>query len=222
MSCDQTSIRTLLEAHRVVPVVSLRDPTVALHLGEALLEEGLPLLEVTLRTPEALGIIEQLRRRFPTLAVAAGTVCTPAALREVHDLGVAFAVSPGCTPELLSAASEVDTPLLPGAATPSEVMRVLSEGWNLLKIFPVTPLGGVPWVRALGGLFQEASFCPTGGVSGELLGEYLRVPGVMGVGGSWMCSGELLAAKEWGAVRARIRETVEWVRSRQEASRWVG
>jgi len=218
MSESQEPILAILEAYRVVPVVTLSDTTVASHLAECLLEEGLPLLEVTLRTPEAFGVIEVLRHRFPSLTVAAGTVVSPGALREVGDLGVAFAVSPGCSAELLSVAGKVGIPFLPGVATPSEVIGVLGSGRTVMKVFPVTQLGGKSYLKTLGSLFGRASFCPTGGIRGDELGGYLGLPGVIGLGGSWMCSRALLEAGDWSACRAQIRETVSRVREWEEVA----
>lgn len=199
------SLETILRAAPVMPVIALDRLDQALPLAAALLEGGIPTLEVTLRTPVALEAIRQIRRAFPQAHVGAGTVTTPEALRQVADAGAAFAVSPGLTRPLLEAAAGSGLPLLPGVMTPTEVMAAMDAGFRFLKLFPAEPAGGIPMLKALAGPFRDLAFCPTGGISPATAAAYLAQPNVVCVGGSWLAPKTLMDAGDWAAVTALAR-----------------
>ena len=200
------SLETILRAAPVMPVIALDRLDQALPLAGALLEGGIPTLEITLRTPVALEAIREIRRAFPQAHVGAGTVTTPEALRQVADAGAAFAVSPGLTRPLLEAAAGSDLPLLPGVMTPTEVMAAVDAGFRFLKLFPAEPAGGIPMLKALAGPFKELRFCPTGGIGAASAAAYLAQPNVICVGGSWLAPKSLLDAGDWAAVTRLARD----------------
>jgi 2-dehydro-3-deoxyphosphogluconate aldolase / (4S)-4-hydroxy-2-oxoglutarate aldolase len=169
----------------VIPVVVITEPDEAGPLAEALVADGMPAIEVTLRTPGALAAIEAIAE-VPGAVVGAGTVTSPAQAEAALDAGARFLVTPGTTPRLLDALQ--GTPLLPGAATASEVLALLERGIELAKFFPAEASGGVAAVKALGGPFPQMRFCPTGGIDAARAEAYLAQPNVACVGGSWMLS----------------------------------
>ena len=166
---------------------------------------GLPVLEVTLRTPAALEAIRAMAD-VPGGHVGAGTLISPADVRAAKAAGATFGVSPGATDELLDACEDEGLPLLAGAATASEAMRLLARGYDMLKFFPAEASGGAAALKALGGPLPQISFCPTGGVSPENAGEYLRLSTVPCVGGSWIAPAGMVASGDWAAIEARARE----------------
>ncbi len=200
------SLEQILRASPVMPVIALDRLDQALPLAEALLEGGIPTLEITLRTPVALEAIRRIAKAFPQAHVGAGTVTTPEALRQVADAGAAFAVSPGLTRPLAEAAATGTLPLLPGVMTPAEVMTAMDAGFRFLKLFPAEQAGGISMLKALAGPFKDLRFCPTGGVTPESAPAYLAQPNVICVGGSWLTPRALLEASDWPAIRALARE----------------
>jgi 2-dehydro-3-deoxyphosphogluconate aldolase/(4S)-4-hydroxy-2-oxoglutarate aldolase len=200
------TLEQVLLAAPVMPVIALERLDQALPLAEALLEGGIPTLEITLRTPVALEAIRLICRTFPRAHVGAGTVTTPAALRQVADAGAAFAVSPGLTRPLVEAAARSALPLLPGVMTPSDVMTAMDAGFHLLKLFPAEQAGGIAMLKALAGPFQGLRFCPTGGITPESAPAYLAQPNVICVGGSWVTPRALLDAGDWGAIMGLARQ----------------
>lgn len=194
-------IDALLRRAPVVPVLAIDEIDDAVPLAEALVGAGLPVLEVTLRTPVALAAIARMRG-VPGAIVGAGTVLTAADLRAVEDAGAAFAISPGATDALYAAARTAAVPLLPGVATASELMRGLEHGWSRFKFFPAEAAGGVAALRGFGGPFAQAKFCPTGGIDAAKAPAYLALPNVLTVGGSWMVPGDALKAKDWHRIAA--------------------
>ncbi len=186
---------------RVVPVVVIDDPALAAPLGEALLAGGLGCAEVTLRTPAALAALRELAAQ-PRLLVGAGTVVTAGQAEQAVAAGARFIVSPGFSPTVVRRCRELGVPVLPGVATATELMAALDEGVELVKFFPAQALGGVPMLRALAAPFGGVRFVPTGGITAELLPDYLAVPAVAAVGGSWMVAPQLLRAKRFDEVRA--------------------
>lgn len=194
-------IDALLRRAPVVPVLAIDEIDDAVPLAEALVGAGLPVLEVTLRTPVALAAITRMRG-VPGAIVGAGTVLTAADLRAVEDAGAAFAISPGATDALYAAARTTAVPLLPGVATASELMRGLEHGWSRFKFFPAEAAGGVAALRGFGGPFAQAKFCPTGGIDAAKAPAYLALPNVLTVGGSWMVPGDALKAKDWHRIAA--------------------
>jgi 2-dehydro-3-deoxyphosphogluconate aldolase/(4S)-4-hydroxy-2-oxoglutarate aldolase len=180
----------------------------ALPLAEALVAGGLPVLEITLRTPAALEIIRAISGEVEGAVVGAGTVLTPAQFRDAAVAGARFAVSPGATPALLDVAEASSVPFLPGALTSSEVMRLLERGYGCLKFFPAEPAGGVAHLQALAAPLPEARFCPTGGIDAKLAPAYLALPNVVCIGGSWVAPRDAVAAGDWPASHARPQHSV--------------
>ena len=185
----------------VIPVLVIDDIDDAVPLAEALVAGGLPVLEVTLRTPCALAAIERMCR-VPGAIVGAGTLLAPQDMEAAGDAGAAFGVSPGTTPRLIEAAGRSPLPMLPGAATASEVMALLEHGFDMLKFFPAESAGGIGALRGLGGPLSQVTFCPTGGIGPDNARGYLALDNVACVGGSWVTPGDLVARRDWPAMAA--------------------
>ena len=185
----------------VIPVLVLDDVATARPLAEALVAGGLPVLEVTLRTPVALDVISEMAK-VEGGVVGAGTLLTPQDVKNAVDAGATFGVSPGATDTLLEACEAADLPLLPGAATSSEVMRLLERGYRVQKFFPAETNGGAPALKAIGAPLPQVKFCPTGGVSPKNAPIYLGLSNTLCVGGSWVAPKDLIAAKDWSAIKA--------------------
>lgn len=198
--------RFLTEHGPVIPVIVIDRLDDALALGEALLEGGIKVFEVTLRTQTALKVIECLRQRLPEAVVGAGTVCNEQDVAAVIRAGAQFAVSPGYLPEIGRACVGERLPLLPGVATASEVMRARSDGFDFLKLFPAQAVGGVDLLKAWFSPFPDIGFCPTGGIQPEMASRYLALPNVLCVGGSWMVSSALVKDRQWGQITALARQ----------------
>ncbi|WP_137701988.1 bifunctional 4-hydroxy-2-oxoglutarate aldolase/2-dehydro-3-deoxy-phosphogluconate aldolase [Marimonas lutisalis] len=191
--------RDLCHRAPVIPVLVVEDAARAAPLAQALVRGGLPVLEVTLRTPAALDVI----REMATVAggiVGAGTVLTPEDVAAAKAAGARFAVSPGATDRLLDACEEAGLPLLPGAATASEAMRLLERGYSVQKFFPAEAAGGARALRAIGAPLPQITFCPTGGVSPANAPDYLALPNVVCVGGSWVAPADAVATGDWTQV----------------------
>lgn len=196
----QKKLAEVLEQAGVVPVLVIEKVEDALPLAEALVEGGLNVLEVTLRTEAALGAVEQIAKHLPDAHVGTGTVLNGDDLRRSVDAGASFMVSPGSTEQLLDAAAESDVPLLPGAANPSEVMRLLERGYRYQKFFPAEAAGGVPMLKSIGGPLAQVKFCPTGGIGPDNAADYLALSNVVCVGGSWMASAGLVREGNWAEI----------------------
>ncbi len=209
MSLDPTSanglIREICTLAPIIPVLVIEDVGTARPLAEALVAGGLPALEVTLRTPDALEAI-RIMSEVSGGHVGAGTLITPDQVRAAKEAGATFGVSPGVTDELLAACEEEALPLLPGAATVSEAMKLLARGYSIAKFFPAEAAGGVPALKAMAAPLPQISFCPTGGVSPNNAVSYLELNNVLCAGGSWVAPKELLAAGDWSGVQALARE----------------
>ncbi|MCO4889725.1 bifunctional 4-hydroxy-2-oxoglutarate aldolase/2-dehydro-3-deoxy-phosphogluconate aldolase [Cupriavidus sp. WGtm5] len=186
----------------VIPVLEFHSVDEALHVSEALVTGGLPLLEITLRTPVALEAIRAVAAALPQACVGAGTVLNVEQLHAVRDAGAQFAVSPGLTPTLAAGARGAGISLLPGVATASEAMAALEAGFTFLKFFPAQAAGGVPMLKSLGGPLPQLRFCPTGGIDAALAPSYLALPNVVCVGGSWVVPKDAVAGGDWGRIRA--------------------
>jgi 2-dehydro-3-deoxyphosphogluconate aldolase / (4S)-4-hydroxy-2-oxoglutarate aldolase len=195
----------LLARTPVVPVLAIESIETALPLARALVAGGLTVLEVTLRTPAALQVIEAVAGEIGGAVVGAGTVLTPNAYQAAARAGARFIVSPGATSALHDAAAASPVPFLPGAATASEVMALLERGYRSLKFFPAEPVGGVAYLEALAGPLPEARFCPTGGIDAERAREYLALPNVLCVGGSWVAPRDAVAARDWPRITGLAR-----------------
>ena len=185
----------------VIPVLTIERQEDAVPLARALFDGGLRLIEVTLRTPAAPAAIEAIARELPDIAVGAGTVQRPADVVEACAAGARFLVSPGMTAELAAAALSTEVPYLPGVATPSEVMVARDVGISFLKLFPAEAVGGLALLRAFAPVFSGVVFCPTGGIDEHSAGEYLALPNVPIVGGSWMAPREAIVARDWARIR---------------------
>ncbi len=203
----QDQLDALLSHGRVIPVITIERVEDAVPLARALVEGGIRLLEITLRTAAGLAGAEAILRAVPHAVVGIGTVLTPDDLRRAVALGARFALSPGATPALLDAAAAAAIPFLPGVATASEMMQAMARGFTTAKFFPATAAGGLPALRALAGPFPHARFCPTGGITEENAREWLAQPNVVAVGGSWLTPAADVAAGRWDAIRERARRT---------------
>lgn len=196
--------REICSAAPVVPVIVINRVEDARPMAEALVAGGLPALEVTLRTPVALEAIKAMAE-VPGGIVGAGTVVTQADVLAAKAAGATFAVSPGATDPLLDACEAEGLPMLPGAATASEAMRLLDRGYDMLKFFPAEASGGAPALKGIGAPLPQISFCPTGGVSPANAATYLGLSNVICVGGSWVVPGDLVAAGDWDGITALAR-----------------
>ncbi len=196
----------ILEGQPVIPVLKIERLADAVPLARALVKGGLPAIEITLRTPDAIDAIRLVCEEVPEAVVGAGTILTSKDFSYAVAAGARFIVSPGITQELLDAASMSDVPFLPGAATPSEVMAAREEGYSLLKFFPAEQSGGAPFLKALSSPLASIRFCPTGGVSPKNVGDYLSLPNVICVGGSWVAPDKAIEAGDWASIEALARE----------------
>lgn len=195
-----------LKAVRVVPVIVIKDLGHAVPLAKALVEGGLNVLEITLRSPVALEAIRTISGEVKDAIVGAGTVINAEQFVDAADAGAKFVVSPGLTEEVVRASRDHLLPLLPGVATASEIMRGLSLGLKAFKFFPAENVGGAAAIKALGGPFPQVSFCPTGGVSAKNLSSYLSLPNVIAAGGSWMVPSDLNEAGAFARATQMARE----------------
>ncbi|MDU8945363.1 bifunctional 4-hydroxy-2-oxoglutarate aldolase/2-dehydro-3-deoxy-phosphogluconate aldolase [Ovoidimarina sediminis] len=189
----------------VIPVLVIEDAERAEGLAQALVSGGLPALEVTLRTPAALDVIREMAR-VEGGVVGAGTLLTPADVHAAKEAGALFGVSPGATDRLLDACEDADLPLLPGAATATEAMRLLERGYTVQKFFPAEASGGAPALKAIGAPLPQITFCPTGGIDLTKARTYLALPNTVCVGGSWVAPKESVGRGDWNAVEALARE----------------
>lgn len=196
----QANLENILRKAPVVPVLVIADVKSAVPLARALVAGGLPVLEITLRTSAAADCIRAIIAEVEGVIVGSGTVLEAKQLTLSDSLGCAFAVSPGSTDRILAAARDHATPLLPGAATASESMALLEEGYAFQKFFPAEPAGGAAYLSSLYSPLPQAKFCPTGGVNAANAPSYLKLPNVVTVGGSWMAPKNLVAAADWAAI----------------------
>lgn len=192
----------------IIPVLVVHDPADAQPLAKALVAGGLPVLEVTLRTPAALEVIAEMAKVSGGV-VGAGTLVSPSDVTSALAAGARFGVSPGATDALLEAAEQQDLPMLPGAASASEAMGLLTRGYDMLKFFPAEAAGGVPFLKSLSSPLPQISFCPTGGVGPGNAADYLGLPNVVCAGGSWVAPGDLVASQDWDGITALAREAAK-------------
>ncbi|WP_328365648.1 bifunctional 4-hydroxy-2-oxoglutarate aldolase/2-dehydro-3-deoxy-phosphogluconate aldolase [Streptomyces sp. NBC_00445] len=197
---------SLLDLAPVIPVVVVQDAADAVPLARALVAGGLPAIEVTLRTPVALDAIRAIAGEVPDAMVGAGTVITPEQVNESIAAGARFLVSPGWTDVLLEAMRASGVPFLPGVSTTSEVVALLERGVTEMKFFPAQAAGGTAYLKSLAGPLPQARFCPTGGIGLASAPEYLALPNVGCVGGTWMLPEDAVAARDWGRIESLARE----------------
>lgn len=200
------NVLEIMRAGPVIPVIVIEALALAAPLARALVAGGVRVLEVTLRTPVALAAIRAIAREVPEAIVGAGTLTRPEDFTEARDAGARFGVSPGLTPALVEAARESGLPLLPGVMTPSDVIAARLAGFREMKLFPARQAGGVSMLQALAGPFPDVTFCPTGGIAAETAPEFLALPNVACVGGSWLTPKVALAAGDWSAITALARQ----------------
>jgi 2-dehydro-3-deoxyphosphogluconate aldolase/(4S)-4-hydroxy-2-oxoglutarate aldolase len=197
----------------VIPVIVIQRLEDAVPLAQALVDGGVKVLEVTLRTPVALRAMEEIAHKVPGAIVGAGTVRNVADAQAAKDAGCQFAVSPGYVHDVGIACHNIGLPLLPGVSTGSEVMQANIDGYYFLKFFPATAAGGIPMLKALAGPFHDVVFCPTGGITPETAPQFLSLPNVKVCGGSWLTPADAVEAKDWKRITQLARETFDLQRA---------
>ncbi|MCW8125587.1 bifunctional 4-hydroxy-2-oxoglutarate aldolase/2-dehydro-3-deoxy-phosphogluconate aldolase [Microbulbifer halophilus] len=202
----QDNFSEVLQQAGVVPVLVIDKVEEALPLARALVEGGLNVLEVTLRTEAALAAVEEIAKHLPDAHIGTGTVLNGDDVQRSVDAGASFLVSPGATESLLDAADKTEVPLLPGTANPSEVMRLLERGYRYQKFFPAQAAGGVPMLKSIAGPLAQVQFCPTGGIGPGNAADYLALPNVVCIGGSWMAAPKLVQEKNWAEITRLAKE----------------
>ena len=207
-------IREIMKASPVMPVIVLDRLADAVPLARALVGGGIRVLEITMRTPVALDCVQAIRAAVPDAIVGVGTITSAADLDAARAAGAAFGVSPGTTPALISRIRETAFPFLPGVMTPSDVMGAMQAGFTAMKLFPAKQAGGIEMLKALGGPFPQAVFCPTGGIDAESAPAFLALPNVACVGGSWLAPAALIARKEWNAIQERAATAAQLKQNR--------
>lgn len=196
----QDKIIEVLQISPIIPVVVIEDIKDAVPLAQSLVEGGIPIIEVTLRSSCALEAIELIAKNVPKMRVGAGTILNPTQLEQAQNRGAEFLISPGLTIKLLEHAKKKTMPLIPGVSSSSEVMQALELGYNALKFFPAEYCGGVKLLNAFNGPFKGVKFCPTGGISIDNMHSYLNLENVLCVGGSWLTPKNLIQNKEWDKI----------------------
>ncbi|WJJ03001.1 bifunctional 4-hydroxy-2-oxoglutarate aldolase/2-dehydro-3-deoxy-phosphogluconate aldolase [Helicobacter pylori] len=196
----QDKIIEVLQISPIIPVVVIENIKDAVPLAQSLVEGGIPIIEVTLRSSCALEAIELIAKNVPKMRVGAGTILNPTQLEQAQNRGAEFLISPGLTIKLLEYAKKKDMPLIPGVSSSSEVMQALELGYSALKFFPAEYCGGVKLLNAFNGPFKGVKFCPTGGISADNMRSYLNLENVLCVGGSWLTPKNLIQNKEWDKI----------------------
>jgi len=204
---NTTQVSELIKGQEVVPVVVIENEEQAIGLAGALLEGGINVIEITLRNAYGIKAVSLIKQKFPEMVVLAGTVNTAQQLRDVVKAGVDGIISPGLTVSLLEAAREEKIPYLPGVGTASEVLLAIEHGLTECKLFPATVVGGIGALKAFNGPFSQIRFCPTGGVSPDNFKDFLALPNVMCVGGSWLAPLSLVREGNWAEITRLCQET---------------
>ena len=199
------TIEEILKLGPVMPVIVIDDADKAVAVADALLAGGIRTAEITLRTPAALPAIAAIAANRPDMVVGAGTVRTADQARAVAEAGGRFAVSPGATPSVLAGCATAALPLLPGAATVSEMMALSDQGFACLKFFPATAAGGTGFIKSLASPLPDLAFCPTGGITPDTAPDWLALPNILCVGGSWVAPQSLIAGSDFADITARAR-----------------
>lgn len=199
-----------LDQFPVIPVIVIDDVADAKPLANALLEGGLNIIEVTFRTEAAAGAIEMIANEFPEMLVGAGTVVTPEQAKIAIESGSKFALAPGTDPEMIAYFKERDIPFIPGVMTPSDIQAAIKAGCQHLKFFPAGVAGGPKMLKAMAAPYSNigVKFCPTGGVSLDNMNDYLSIPEVFAIGGSWLATKAQIATKDWGTITAQVKEAL--------------
>ena len=212
MSARSDEIFSKFEEIGIIPVVVLNDEKDAEPLGRALMEGGLPAAEVTFRTAAAEGSIRIMAEKFPDMLVGAGTVLTTEQVDRAVAAGAKFIVSPGLDEEVIKYCLEKDIPVCPGTQTASEMMKALKLGLTRVKFFPAENAGGLKMIKAIGAALTALKFMPTGGISADNVGEYLKSDKIFCCGGSWMVKGDMIKAGEFDTIRAKVAEAAQIVK----------
>jgi 2-dehydro-3-deoxyphosphogluconate aldolase/(4S)-4-hydroxy-2-oxoglutarate aldolase len=203
----------ILQRAPVVPVIVLHELEHAIPLAQSLVAGGLPVLEVTLRTPVALAAVKAMRRAVPGAIVGVGTITSAEQFIAARDAGAQFGVSPGLTPALAAASRDFGQPYLPGVMTATELMQARELGFACCKLFPAQQAGGIGMLKALHAVFPEVRFCPTGGISPDNAPEFLALPNVLCVGGSWVAPEALVRAAAWAEISRLAGEAASLLRA---------
>ncbi|QQW95417.1 bifunctional 4-hydroxy-2-oxoglutarate aldolase/2-dehydro-3-deoxy-phosphogluconate aldolase [Helicobacter pylori] len=204
----QDKIIEVLQISPIIPVVVVEDIKDAVPLAQSLVEGGIQIIEVTLRSSCALEAIELIAKNVPKMRVGAGTILNPTQLEQAQNRGAEFLISPGLTIKLLEHAKKKDMPLIPGVSSSSEVMQALELGYSALKFFPAEYCGGVKLLNAFNGPFKGVKFCPTGGISADNMHSYLNLENVLCVGGSWLTPKNLIQNKEWDKITEICKRSI--------------
>jgi 2-dehydro-3-deoxyphosphogluconate aldolase/(4S)-4-hydroxy-2-oxoglutarate aldolase len=202
---SRARLKELFALAPVVPVITIEDARAAVPLARALVAGGLRVIEITLRTAQAVEAARAIIAEVPEALVGIGTVLTAKDLEQAAALRAAFAISPGQSAELLDAAAASELPFAPGIQTPSDLIACVTRGFDLVKFFPAVPAGGLPALNALAGPFPQVRYCPTGGISETSVGQWLALPKVLAVGGSWVAPSSDIKAGNWTAIESRAR-----------------
>ncbi|SBV87532.1 bifunctional 4-hydroxy-2-oxoglutarate aldolase/2-dehydro-3-deoxy-phosphogluconate aldolase [Xanthomonas graminis] len=208
----QNTAEQLLRTAGILPVVTVHSLDEARRVSAALLEGGLPAIELTLRTPVAMDALAMLKRELPDIKIGAGTVLTETQLHQAIDAGADFIVTPGTPPVLADALARAPLPVVPGAATPTELLALMARGFRVCKLFPATAVGGLAMLKGLAGPLADLKLCPTGGIGESTAAEYLAQLNVVCIGGSWMVPKDWLANGEWDKVRESAAKAAAIVR----------
>src|SRR5688500_1565123 len=208
MNVQQSPMTAALRRSRTIPVIVIEDPKDAGALASALLAGGLPIAEITLRTPKALEALRRITQEQPEMLAGVGTVLNVAQAAQAKDAGARFVVSPGFSRAVVDYCLEHDLPVYPGVSTASEIEAALDAGVNLLKLWPIVTLGGVEYLQLLAGPFAGVEFNPSGGLTASTFESYLALPNVVACGGPWMAPSEWIAARQFDRIRDAVRDTV--------------
>jgi len=200
------NVLELMQIGPVIPVIVIEDVAHAVPLARALVAGGVRVLEVTLRTPAGLQAIADIARNVPEAIVGVGTITQPHEFKQSIDAGARFAVTPGLTPALIETVRGLALPLLPGVMTPADVISAKAAGYLQLKLFPAQQAGGIGMLKALAGPFPDVMFCPTGGVTAATAADFLALPNVACVGGSWLTPRDAITAGDWTRITTLARE----------------
>lgn len=200
--------REILNISPVIPVVAIDDANKAVELSNALLEGGINIIEVTLRTPDALKAMELISKNVPDMILGGGTVLNGEQLDSIINVGCKFAISPGFSKSLLEYAPKKDIPLIPGVGSASEIMGAMEYGYDAFKLFPANVVGGIDALKAFEGPFKDVVFCPTGGVKPDNLSQYLELKNVACVGGTWITSKGLINTNSFRQITANCKEAL--------------
>ena len=196
------TLETLVRAASVIPVLTVGDVEKAAPLARALKAGGLSVLEMTMRTPAALEVLAEMKRAEPDMIIGMGTIRTPEQVADAMAAGADFLVSPGLSPQLIPALLGSGLPVLPGVATAGESMSAVEAGFEVLKFFPAEQAGGRPYLKSIAGPLPDIRFCPTGSITREMAPDYLALPNVVCVGGSWIATGAMIEANDWEMITA--------------------